>query len=225
MSYEIRANYEEQYLLPPSLEDWIPADHPARFIRDFIDTMDLTGLGFRIREADTGRPNYSADLLLKVWLYGYLEKIRSSRGLEKACLNQMPLIWLTGNHAPDHNTLWRFWRDNQKALQQVFRQSVQVAWKANLVGLVLHAVDGTKITSAGSKSKAVHKEDLEQLLEELDRSIAEMSKEVEARESEQSEEYRLPEELTEAGERPEAPTGHRPASADDAKRREAEVVI
>src|SRR5262245_35901003 len=79
-------------------------------------------LGCRQRESEEGRPNYAADLLLKVWLYGYFHKIRATRALEKACMNEIGLLWLTGLEKPDHNTLWRFWRDNKAAIRNVFKQ-------------------------------------------------------------------------------------------------------
>jgi len=125
------------------VDDWVGPDHPARFVRDFVDSLDPESLGFRVRESAMGRSHYGAALLLKAWLYGYLTGNRSSRKLERVCREHMGLIWLTGMQAPDHNILWRFWLDNKKALRQVFKQSVRTAFNADLLGLVVHAVDGT----------------------------------------------------------------------------------
>lgn len=195
MSYEKRANYEAQWLFPPSLEDLLGRDHPARFIRELVDALDIERLGFGHRIAEEGRPNYAADLLLKVWLYGYFHKIRATRPLEKACMNEIGLLWLTGLEKPDHNTLWRFWRDNKKAIRKVFKESIQIAAKAELVGLVLHAVDGTKIETAASRKRAWHRKDVEAMLADIDKIIDEVMKETELAEAAGGWEYRLPEQL------------------------------
>lgn len=191
MSREIKADYQQRMMFPPLLEDWVGPEHPARFIRDFVDSLDLPGLGFRVRSAEVGRPPYSTGMLLKVWLYGYLNRIRSTRQLERGCR----LIWLTGLQPPDHNTLWRFWQDNREALRRVFQQSVRVALHAGLLQLVLHAVDGTKIQATSGRRGVWHRRDLQRLLGQLDASVAQVMAEVEAAQVQEQGEYRLPEEL------------------------------
>ena len=195
MCYEIEPNYEKQWLFPPSLEDLLGADHPARMVREFVDALDLAALGFKTRTVEDGRPNYGSSLQLKVWLYGYMTKNRSSRGLERACLDQMGMLWLTGMNQPDHTTLWRFWRDNKKPIREVFRQLLQVASAMNLVGLVLHAVDGTKILSQASDQQGWHRAPLEKRLAKLDEAIDEIMKQTEQVCAQESADCRLPEQL------------------------------
>lgn len=196
MGKQIRADYEQILMFPPSVEDWVGKDHPARFIRDFVDSLDLGELGIEIPDSDTGRPPYAPDLLLKVWLFGYFHRIRASRKLEKGCLENMGLIWLTGMNAPDHNSLWRFFKTNKASLRHLFKQSIRVAVKADLIGLALHAVDGTKIQAVSSNDKARGRERLEMSLEDIserfDLTIADALTEIERAEREESGEYRLP---------------------------------
>jgi len=198
MSQEIRANYDQIDLLPQSLEDYVERDHPARFIREFVEALDLSALGFRERKSEEGRPPYANDLLLKVWLYGYLSRIRSPREMERACREHLSLLWLTGRHAPDHNTLWRFWAANRKPLRAVFRAGVKVAAAQGLIGMICHAVDGTKIRAVASRRTVEHRKDLEKLLARVEASIGEMEAAVEAAEKTEVGEYRLPESLQEA---------------------------
>jgi transposase len=200
MSQEIRANYDQMDLLPQCLEDWVPRDHPARFLREFVDALNLAELGFQQRESEEGRPSYAADLLLKVWVYGYLRRIHSTRELEKACREHLGLLWLTGRNDPDHNPSadgWRFWRDNRRALGEVFRQVVQVARRNQLVGLICHAVDGTMVRAACSRRTMEHAKELKEDLAKVEASIREMEEAVEAAEAREEGEYRLPEALVE----------------------------
>ncbi len=203
MGREIKADYSKIYLLPPSLEDWVPQDHPARFIRDFVETLDMKSLGFKMPEGLDGRPAYSAEMMLKIWLYGYMNRIRSSRKLEGSCLESMSLIWLSGSHYPDHNTLWRFWSANRGALRGVFRQVLYVALKADLVGLVLHAVDGTKIGADVSMGKVRRRGELERMLGALEGSIDEVMGQTEVLECSESGEMRLPVEIQDSQRRRE----------------------
>ena len=189
---QIRADYKQVFLLPPSLDDCVGLDHPARFIRDFVDSLDLEALGFRVPTAGTGRPAYAGDLLLKVWLYGYFSKIRASRKLEKACMENMAFIWLTGMNRPHHNTLWRFWRDNKKVFKRVFKESVQVAVKFDLIGMALHAMDGTKIMAVSSRERFKSSDQLERMLENLDKCVADVMTETERRYDKERDEYCLP---------------------------------
>jgi transposase len=195
MSQEIHADYSQTFLLPPSLEDWVGADHPARFIREFVEALDLRELGFEQHACGEGRPPYANELLLKIWLYGYLGRMRSTRQLEKACQEHLSLLWLTGLKAPDHNTLWRFWAENRRALGKVFRASVKVAAAQGMIGMICHAVDGTKMRAVASRRTTEHQEDLEKLLARVEEELGKMEAEIEAAELAPGGDYRLPEGL------------------------------
>jgi transposase len=197
MTQEIKANYKQLLLLPQSVEDWVGKDHPARFVRELVDALDLGELGFEEREeVERGRPHYASEMLLKVWLYGYLLRIRSSRGLERGCREQMGLIWLSGRREPDHSTLWRFFRNNKKALRRLFRQAVRMAGEAGIVGLKLHGVDGTKIEARVSRRSGLHRKELERLKRRIEKDVDEAIREIEEAEETERGEHRLPEELT-----------------------------
>src|SRR5215831_813582 len=178
MAQPLAPDYGQQFLLPPALEDWIAKDHPVRFIREFVDQQDLARLGFAMPISDEGRPSYAPSLLLKIWLYGYHHRLRSTRKLEAACRDHLALLWLTGTIAPDHNTLWRFWRDNKAALRRLFKQSVELALQVGLVGLALQAVDGTRIQAMASPESGWSKARMEKLLAALDEELNQTEKQL-----------------------------------------------
>ncbi len=198
MAQPIAPDYGQQFLFPPALEDWVPADHPARFLREFVDQLDLAQLKFALPATDQGRPPYAASLLLKIWLYGYFHRIRSTRKLETACREHLSLLWLTGLIAPDHNSLWRFWSENKKALREVFKQTVTLAVRTGAVGLALQALDGTKIQAAASSPQGWSKVYMEKLLAQLDAALEEIElKVVEENAGAPGPGYRLPARLAE----------------------------
>jgi len=139
----------------------------------------LEKLGFQAQVAETGRPAYAVSLQIKVILYGYMNRVRSTRGWERACYNDIGMLWLTGMSYPDHTTLWRCWDENRAGLRKLFRQLLQIATAADLVGMVLHAVDGTKILSKASEQQAWHRTSLEEKLKRLDQAIDEIMKQTE----------------------------------------------
>ena len=171
MGYSIRPNYERVYELPPRLEDWIPQDHPARFLRDVVDALDLIALGFKDRSVERGRPPLSTELLVKAWVYGFVEGFRSTRRLEWACANVPAAIWATGDERPDHNSLARGFRENVAAFRVLFRKVVVVAAEAGLMPAVFDVVDGTKVTAASSMHTALHRDKLRAALTRLEAAI------------------------------------------------------
>lgn len=201
MSRAIHANRAQILLLPPSLDDWLPATHPARFVVDLVDALDLEALGFRQSPGDEGRPHFAPELLLAVWLYAWMERVRSSRAIEKACQRDMAFVWLTSNLHPDHNTIWRFFRENKKALKKLFAVVVRLAADADLVGFALHALDGTKIQVASSMDSATHRKTLAEELKKVEAIVETSMVQIEASEQAPAPDWKMPETLSDRAER------------------------
>lgn len=198
MATPIQANYDQTFLFPPALEDWIPADHPARFVRDFVRVLDLPSLGFRAVFARNGRAAFAPELLLSLWLYGYLEKLRSSRRVEWATYNHHGMMWLAGGYHPDHNTLSTFFRDHRTAIKRLFTQLVKAAAHLDLIGLLVHALDGTKLQAACSKRGALHQDRLLKEWAQLEAAVEELLQQTEQADQQEAGEVRLPAALADA---------------------------
>ena len=169
-----RFSREQAWLLPPSLDELVSEDHPARFVGAFVDQLeeyDWAGLGIDLEGGPLGAPAYHPASLLGVWLYGFMTGTKSSRKLEAACREQAPYMWLTGNQRPDHNTLWRFYRAHRERMRSLLRRTVETAVRAELVDLALQAVDGTKVAASASKDRTFDAEGLKRLLERTDKAI------------------------------------------------------
>ncbi|WP_269525809.1 transposase [Coraliomargarita parva] len=154
MAEALEADWNQVHLLPAQIEDWISSDHEARYIRSFVEELDMVSLGFaQYYGGGRGRPPYATRLLLRAWLYGYLRKVRSTRKLERACQEEMGFIWLCGTLKPDQNSLWRFWRAHRKQIKEVFLQTLKMAVSLDMIGFVTQAVDGTKIQAVCSSHR------------------------------------------------------------------------
>jgi len=116
----------QQSLLPRSLEDYVGDDNPARVVDVFVDELDLEALGFSLVAAATGRPACHPATLLKLYIYGYLNRVQSSRRLEREAQRNVELMWLTGKLAPDHKTIANFRRDNGPAIQAACAHLVNI---------------------------------------------------------------------------------------------------
>ena len=116
---------EQAWLLPPSLADLLPDDHPARFVASFVDGLtkeEWADFGVNVEGQALGAPAYHPRALLSIWLYGFMTGMRSSRKLEAGCRDQIPYLWLTGWQQPDHNTLWRFYQAHRTRLRGLLRR-------------------------------------------------------------------------------------------------------
>jgi len=146
---------DQLLLMPPSLADWLPEDHLARFIDEVVETvLDLSAIYAAYEEA-RGGPPYDPRLMLKVLLYGYATGVRSSRRLERRCLEDVAFRFLGANQQPDFRSLARFRRRHLGALEELFVQTVRVCATAGLVKLGRIAIDGTKLRANASRHKAM----------------------------------------------------------------------
>ena len=187
---------EQMWMLPPTLDELLTLDHPARFVAEFVDALDRDAwaeLGVEIEGEVLGAPAYHPRALLSVWLYGFMTGVRSSRKLEAACGDQIPYLWLTGWQHPDHNTLWRFYKGHRQAMRKLFERTVRTAVAMKLVDLAVQAVDGTKVVANASVNRSYDAAGLRGLLERLERAIADLEAQNEA--GEDAAVARMPEEL------------------------------
>jgi transposase len=140
-------------LFPESVDDYVDPDNPVRFIDAFVDGLDLTAAGFvGVEPKATGRPGYAPADLLKLYIYGYLNRVRSSRRLEAETCRNIEVIWLLRHLKPDFKTIADFRRDNRAAFKPVFREFVLLCRRLDLFGRELLAVDGTRLKAVKTRT-------------------------------------------------------------------------
>ena len=173
MGYIIGTDRDQALLLPAVIEDYVAADAPVRVIDAFVDGLDMAGLGFdRSVAAATGRPPYDPRDLLKLYVYGYFNEVRSSRRLERECRRNVEMMWLLRKLAPDFKTVADFRRDNGSAIVGVCRAFVMLCRDAGLFQARLVALDGSKFRAVASRKKVIGRQEIAEETSRLDRKIA-----------------------------------------------------
>jgi transposase len=171
----------QDFLLPASLEDYVAEDNPVRAVEAFIDALDLKELGFVGAEpAQTGRPAYHPSTMLKIYLYGYLNRIQSSRRLEREAQRNIELMWLTGRLAPDFKTIANFRRSNGEGIRAACAQFVMLCRRLDLFTAAVVAIDGSKFKAVNNRDKnftaAKVKKRMEQVQASIDRYLEALDK-------------------------------------------------
>ena len=160
-------------LLPERLDDYVTEDNPVRVVDVFVDNLDLATLGFdRAIAQATGRPGYHPATLLKIYIYGYLNRVQSSRRLEREAQRNIELMWLTGRLAPDFKTIADFRKDNGAAIRKVCREFVVLCRQLNLFSQALVAIDGSKFKAVNNRDRNYTRAKVQRRIEQIEESVA-----------------------------------------------------
>src|SRR6204780_3745879 len=174
MTHIVGFERDQLLLLPEAVDDYVDADNPVRFIDAFVDGLDLAAAGFaRVAAKATGRPGYAPGDPLKLSIYGYLNRVRSSRRLERETHRNIEVIWLLRSLKPDFKTIADFRRDNCAAFRAVFRQFVLLCRRLDLYGRELLAVDGTRIKAVKNKDRNFTRASLREFIRTADERLNE----------------------------------------------------
>src|SRR5215470_803620 len=173
MAHVTGQSRDQLALFPTTLNEAVSADHPVRVIDGFIDSLDLAGMGFsKVKAEEMGRPPYAPGDLLKLYVYGYVNRVRSSRGLEREARRNVEVMWLVHGLTPAFKTIADFRKDHPRALVEVCRKFIQFCRELSLVGGELIAIDGTKIEAVASRKQVITPKSVEKTMAALDRKIA-----------------------------------------------------
>ena len=160
-------------LLPECLDDWIGEDNPVRAIDAFVDALDLMELGFAgVEPAATGRPSFHPSVHLKLYIYGYLNRVQSSRRLEREAGRNLEVIWLLGRRMPDDKVIADFRKDNGPAIRKVCARFVELCRKLGLLAKASVAIDGSKFKAVNNRDKNFTRNKVERRRKQLEESVA-----------------------------------------------------
>ena len=164
---------DQSSLFPECLEDWVDEDNAVRVIDVFVDELDLRGLGFdRADPEATGRPGYHPSVLLKLYIYGYLNRVQSSRRLEREAGRNVEVMWLTSRLRPDHKTIADFRKDNGPAIRKVCAQFVELCRRIGLLSAASVAIDGSKFKAVNNRDRNFTKAKMARRMQQIEDSVA-----------------------------------------------------
>ena len=167
------ADRGQSTLLPECLDDWVADDNPVRVIDAFVAALDLAELGFGgVAPAGTGRPSYHPAALLRLYIYGYLNRVHSSRRLEREAGRNVEVMWLLARLAPDHKTIVDFRKDNGPGIKKVCARFVEVCRKMGLLATASVAIDGSKFKAVNNRDKNFTRGKVERRRTQLEESVA-----------------------------------------------------
>lgn len=189
MEYIVGESREQILLFPETLDDLISEENPVRFIDLYIDKLDLKLLNFKLRKSNIGRPAYSEKVLLKIYIYGYMNRIRSSRRLENECKRNIELMWLTKRLAPDFKTIADFRKDNKEGIKRVHKEFLKLCHKLGLLSFEIVGIDGTKMRAQNSNDNIYKREEIEKVSKQIDEKIEEYLKELDKNDQSEMGEY------------------------------------
>ncbi len=160
-------------LFPETLDEFVEEDNPVRVIDVFVDELDLGGLGFSgVEPRATGRPGYHPSILLKLYIYGYLNRVQSSRRLEREAGRNLEVMWLTGRLAPDHKTIADFRKDNGPAIRKVCARFVALCRRLELFAEASVAIDGSKFKAVNTRDRNFTRAKMQRRMEQIEESVA-----------------------------------------------------
>src|ERR1700716_1197383 len=160
-------------LFPECLEDWIGEDNPVRVIDVFVDDLDLAELGFSGVDPEvTGRPSYHPSVLLKLYIYGYLNRVQSSRRLEREAGHNVEVMWLMGRLVPDHKTIADFRKDNGAAIRKVCARFIALCRTMGLLTQASVAIDGSKFKAVNNRDKNFTRAKMDRRMAQIEESVA-----------------------------------------------------
>jgi transposase len=164
-------NRDQIVIFEETLDSIINENNAARFIDAYVEKLDLRSMKFKVREGEMGRPSYTAKLLLKIYIYGYFNRIRSGRKLETECKRNIELIWLTGRLAPDFKTITNFRKDNKSGIKSIFKEFLKICHKLGLLSFELVGIDGTKIRAQNGNNNVYMRKNINEVIDRINKKI------------------------------------------------------